>query len=207
MSFTCQKSYFRLRNNFSWSHSMSWQSPGLHISWQDILLLMKKLGTLSPSDPQRETCKWGCWYLLTPPPGPNSCHSPPSSQSHSTPGLTHNRFLHCLTNIHQALAMWYHCISTDGGKRDRWRLTLWAWFSGKSYKRHQGQIHWGSDTQFGGGDLEIQREHKQHTEKKSSVVRVRGNCNGAKSWTCWARNSTVNLLTLSQDWQVATNGF
>lgn len=82
-----------------------------------------------------------------------------------------------------------------------------AWFSGKSYKRHQGRIHWGRDAQVGGGDLETQRENKQHMQKKSSVGRLRGNCNGAESWIYRARNTTVNLLALSQEWQIVTNGF
>lgn len=34
---------------------------------------------------------------------------------------------------------------------------------------------------LGEGDLETQRENKQHMQKKSSVGRLRGNCNGAES--------------------------
>ena len=53
MSFTHQESYFRVRNNFSWCPSISWQLLGLHTKWQDIVS-MKKLGKLSPLGPQRK---------------------------------------------------------------------------------------------------------------------------------------------------------
>lgn len=88
---------------------------------------------------------------------------------HPGQGLTHNRLLHCLTNIPHALTICHHGINTtdtmgeEAGQK-RWPLDFTE--PGEGYQERQGRV-------TGGWDLEAQRENKWHMQKVSRVARIR----------------------------------